>query len=381
MNIIKAITFASMAMLLSSPAPAQEINIKDRFQVTSDDGQFSLRLTGRLQVDGNLYDNDVTDHGSGLYVRRARIGIEGNFGAWEYELVYENATAEADLKNAGVTRKLGPGKLYLGHWKMFEGIEELTSSADISFIERSAHNASVAGRQLGARWNGLTANKKFGYGVSAYNAREAAEFGSRADNDGFGYSARAYFVPVDTGDRALHFGASAAFEKSDIAGERGRFRPAGRSNDDRFVFFDARGNRADQTRYNLEGIAKFGQFVASAEYMMGESEVAGRADGDYTLYYIQGGYTFAGEARRYDSGNGRLRNPRTRGAQGAWEVSARYQGGENKLTNQEFEILDFGLTYFANRVLLFKTTYSTVLKNEQADDEPAVLAVRMQWSF
>ena len=367
---------------LSLSANAAEVRTDGRLQITSDDKQFSARLRARLHADANFYNNDEVDHKSGAYIRRARIGVEGNVGVWKYEVTFDNATDGPDLKDAMLSTKFGPGNILFGQAKVREGLEQLTSSNDLTFMERSHVGNLVAGRQIGVGYRGAT--ESAGYGFNVYSLREASDGGSRAIDDGWGGSGRVYFAPINDGTNAVHLGVSYAIERiddfdfdGDPLGERARVRPAGRSNVGRFVVYDRRAEKVDTSRVNLEAAATMGAFTAQAEYMMGANSTDTRPDDDFTAWYLQASYAI-GAHRKYDVSSGRMRAPHKAGT---WEIAARYQSVERDITSEELENIDLGVTYYSNANVRFLVNYTTVLTNDQTDDKTEVVALRAQWAF
>ena len=59
------------------PAPGNKITTKGGLQVQTDDGQFSFRAIGRLQVDGAFYNQDKSKLGDGVQLPRA-FGCPGH---------------------------------------------------------------------------------------------------------------------------------------------------------------------------------------------------------------------------------------------------------------------------------------------------------------
>lgn len=382
-----ALGIALMAM--ATGATAATINTDGKLVISSDDGNFSARLAGRLHADANLYSSDIVEHDSGAFVRRARIGVSGHIRNWDYEVTFDNATDTSDLKDAFVARKWGPGRLIIGQFKQFQGFEEITSSNDIVFIERSHVSNAMIARAIGVGYHGT--HGAFGYAVSGYNLREASDGGARAVNDGLGGVVRLYAAPIRRENRALHLGMSVSREASDVGGTRGRLRPLGRSNEGRFTLFDASSNRADVSddarakvdRLNTELAALVGPVVFEAEWLMGSADPDGAAEQDFSAYYGQLSYALTGGApRQYDLGQGRTKNPRPgAGSIGAFEVALRYQYAENEgVAGAELTTYDAALNYYPNRNVRFMLNYS-MAENDTNGDEPDLLSLRAQFAF
>src|SRR3546814_17873631 len=71
-------------------------------------------------------------------LRRARLGVEGTIpGGFEYKLEADFASGDVEVTDALLAYEHGPLKLTVGQHNNFQGLEELSSSNDTSFIERS----------------------------------------------------------------------------------------------------------------------------------------------------------------------------------------------------------------------------------------------------
>jgi len=114
-------------------------------------GPFAFEITpkGRLHVDYAAHDADLEPLNDDLLARRARLGLEAKFGEdWSFEIEYDFAdllngddfkfTEGGNVKDAYL-RYDGwkPGAFTIGQFKVPFGLEELTSSNNITFIERA----------------------------------------------------------------------------------------------------------------------------------------------------------------------------------------------------------------------------------------------------
>jgi len=64
--------------------------MKDKFVVESGDGDFSLRIGGRIQADAATYSEDRLTHNDGTEMRRARIFVQGKlWEVWKYKFQYD----------------------------------------------------------------------------------------------------------------------------------------------------------------------------------------------------------------------------------------------------------------------------------------------------
>jgi phosphate-selective porin OprO/OprP len=140
--------------------------------------QVDAKVTGRVHFDARnistefnaLADRDSASLGDTFEVRRARIGISGSINKdIGYEVV-GNAVGgttnwiDTAFINYGFNKK---AQVRAGRFKQPFSLEEMTSSNNIDFMERSYGNQMVPGKRLGAMMHGEPI-KGLTYGVSVY---------------------------------------------------------------------------------------------------------------------------------------------------------------------------------------------------------------------
>jgi phosphate-selective porin OprO/OprP len=206
------------------------------------------------------------------------------------------------------------------------GLEELTSSKDISALERSAMTERyVPGRNAGVQLHGN--DKSWSYGLGLFEAS-----GDGADDiNRVAVTGRTTFAPVNTADTLFHLGAG--------------FTQRGDANID------------GEQVYNLEVAGKSGPIHAQMEYFD-----ATEAGVDLSGYYLQLGWIMTGESRPYKSGVFKRIEPATES--GAWELVSRYEEGDGKysdigLGSKDGNQLTIGLNYYANSNLRAGLSYMT----------------------
>ncbi|MFN0316150.1 MAG: porin [Burkholderiales bacterium] len=195
----------------------------------SADGQNAINLTGRVHFDIRDYSHDMFDGSddrdtasvaNGFEMRRARIGFNGYvFKDLGFEVVANAVGSSANLidtawVNLGYVK---PAQLRFGRFKQPFSLEELTSSNNIDFMERSYVNQVVPAKKLGAMVHGeLTPGLT--YGVSLFQEG----FNQESANDGIQTAARI------TGNIAQFAGWNNAVLHLGIAGTKGHYqvRPA-----------------------------------------------------------------------------------------------------------------------------------------------------------
>jgi phosphate-selective porin OprO and OprP len=144
----------------------------------SADGQSTFNFTGMAHFDARLVNSNITqvsdkDAASGadnFELRRARIGINGNFTPnISYEVLTNLVGSSPNLiHRAFVNYNYDPAaQVRLGRFKQPFSLEELSTANGISFMERSYGNQLVPSHRLGAMLHGEP-KKGITYGASVY---------------------------------------------------------------------------------------------------------------------------------------------------------------------------------------------------------------------
>jgi phosphate-selective porin OprO/OprP len=329
-------------LLVPTTASAEvEVSTKGGLKVTSGDYQF--KFGGRIMYDYNKSEkNGVTDE-DGFDMRRARLYASGNVAKdWKFK-------AQFNTDGSGVEdmylRYTGWGKaanVTIGNQKVPFGLEEMTSSKDITVLERSAITEQFAvGRAESVQLHGALGGNS-SYAVSAF-AQDQAD----SNDDEIGFAARYTIAPIKTESTLLHFGVA----YRDIA---------------------------DTDAFGIEVAAVSGPFHIQAEY----------ADGDFgsdslSGYYVQAGYIFTGESRPYKGGIFKRVEPM--GKRGAWEAVVRYEDGDGNHSDIELGRTDasaatVGLNYYAHKNVKIGINY-TDGEDKLSDDDGSEFRVRFQLTF
>src|SRR3546814_724940 len=127
-----------------TPAPptATEVKWKGAPEISTESG-WSFKPRGRILIDAGYVDapSAISSPALGFTneLRRARLGVEGTIpGGFEYKLEADFASGDVEVTDALLAYEHGPLKLTVGQHNNFQGLEELSSSNDTSFIERAA---------------------------------------------------------------------------------------------------------------------------------------------------------------------------------------------------------------------------------------------------
>ncbi len=343
MKFLKTITLSALS-LVSCVLLAQDniISTKGGISLKTKDGKYSAKLGGRIQYDYNrAEENNIVDE-DGFDIRRARLFVSGHVGDFSYKAQFNIGDGNGGTPEDLYIRYNGFGKqaiITVGHQRVQFGLEDITSSNDISFLERSAITERYAvARQDSIRLSGKKDN--FTYSISAFED-------DAANDDDFGIAGRVTWVPIKTDENLLHLGAS----------------------------YTDRGG--DVSAFGIETAYTYKAFHFQGEYVLADEEGT-----DVDGYYLQAGYILTGETRPYTSG--KFKRVKGKGDYGAWEVVARYEDGDGAHSDIELGTTDataIGLGvnwYYKNLRIGVNYTFG---EDNLSNDEGSEFRVRTQYTF
>lgn len=362
-------------------AAVPETKWKGSPETSSEDG-WSFKPRGRLHYDAGYVsipgDYAVNRNlGFNSRVRRVRLGAEGTMpGGFGYKV-------EADFSGGNVgfgdtflsyNPKNAPVNLRIGNFETLNGLEQISSSNNVSFTERASFNdAFLNSRRLGAALAWHDADNVFRAEAGLFAAHSIdASF----DNDGWIGAGRLTYSPKALGGQ-LHFGAT--FQQREFAANNGgtpsvstnapstnqlaryRARPNTQLTDVRFVDTGSFAAKSDRI-FGIELAAIFPGFYLAGEgqwtkvnayragdiatgldvFAGGNSAVTPTADPGFFGMYAEAGYFLTGETRGFKDGiwaRTKVLNPINKKGSGAFQVMARYE-----FLDLDSEALKNGLT-------------------------------------
>jgi len=351
------------------------------------EAQMTVSLGGRIQADYTYYDTDNISLGSGTEIRRARLFASGDIlDDWKYKAQYDFAGNETNIKDMYVQYTGWDfGKITLGQFKQEAGLEVLTSSKYITFIERAAMSALVPDRRISAGLAGDSGDLH--YAASMFGDEE----GSDGDTtEGLGFNGRVSWGPK-FGNNQTHFGGSASWQQPDSDDEwRVRARPETHQTSVRLVDTGTLDQVDDVYTYGVEGAWVNGPFSVQGEWMQQSVNRDVGDEPDLTGWYMYGSWFITGESRAYKGGKfGRTK------ASNAWEVALRYSNldlEDGSVLGGEQDIWTVGVNYYVNPYLRFMLNYvatdadkasSSFLdaSGNRIEDEPNAVAFRVAMDF
>ncbi|MEO9601129.1 porin [Parasphingorhabdus sp.] len=299
-------------------------------EMKGEDG-WSFKPRGRIQYDFGTVDAPAAINDAGLgfanEARRIRLGASGAIpGGFGYKLEMDFAGNDLTLTDAFFTYKDDGLTVTLGQQNPFQGLEELSSSNDTSFIERAGYTDAFGfERRVGISAQYSISDLLFQAGVFTANIDDLND----DENEAIGFDVRAVAMPK-LGDVQTHFGASYHYRDlgDSIDTRRYRQRPLVHFTDTRFINTGNISDAESETSYGLEAAMISGRFHAAAEgHWLKLNRTGNMADPTFFGGSVEAGLFLTDDTRGYKGGvfkGVKVANPVGKGGMGAWQVNARY---------------------------------------------------------
>ena len=347
----------------------------------SKDGNNTIQLTGRVNMDYRYYTPDygtgqTTDSYQNLAeIRRARFGVRGQFQKdFKYEIIGNfgndvGASSTSTLMDvAWVNYAANPEMQFqFGLFKMPFSLEQLTSSNNIDFMERSLIG-QVEGEFIPSKETGFMVHGVPKTGLTYAVALSRGRANKDATNDGFDYIGRVTTNIAElTGSKEYTAHLGAAYSMGDIKG--GVIPASGRTESrSQSAFFTGSALSGDtvRTRQGLEAAFAYKSLKLQGEQFNFKYDPTTGNNVEIKGYYVQAMYNLTGESYNYKDGvfsAVKPNNPTDKGGKGAWQVGVRMSefdasditvatGKTNRAT-----AMTYGLTWFATDNLRFMLNY------------------------
>lgn len=408
---------------------ATNFTYKNGPRIKSEDGKFELGLNGRGHFDvHSLYpDNANIDYpafGSQLLTDNQRDGFNWrrtyatltgkihdlNFKFENDFAINANSDFPHSLREAWVSAKLGNGQLTVGQFKPYRGMEELTSSNEITLMERPSTSSTglYSGRQFltGIGYRSFI-RENIGVGIQVMSL---SHFGLPLE--GISYGGRAVWLPFDQEGNILHLGFSISHDianKDSLAasvvdiygGRQGISQSLGIAGS----VLNASG-RNSQVTFSAEAAYSRGTFSLQGEYAFARLDNThlrhnGAHDSIIQAHYVQASWFVTGENAVYRKERGAFGKPQPIGKWGALELAGRYDFAENIHQNLtanpcgtntskcQVQIVTFGINWYLQQNIRFMLNYylseamlgSSGLGTPTRKDHLSAISFRTQISF
>jgi phosphate-selective porin OprO/OprP len=359
--------------------------------LSSENGDSTFAVNGRIQLDARSYDNDFTsaNNTQGFDVRRAYLGVNGKIAKYyDYRVVANFADDDkTNTSGTGLVKKSNQiDEAYFGinYWKQASfrfgqqkmpfSLEEQTSSRFIDFQERSLLNKMVPAKEIGVQVHGVFTNGLFyGAAISTGEGKSNIEASTGEGVDLIGRVGINFAEAMGNKDNVYHLAvAGSTTDGMQSNGQELAFNSESRGQDNKGTRF-----RSERSRLGVEGSVALGPFKLQSEWIENSFKMpvgATNNSADMDGYYVSANYMITGEkyASAYKAGKyDRISplkdfNPEGDGW-GALEVGARFTSVDGKdLYNLNTSALASGY-YAADSTTLglkwIPTPYTRILLN------------------
>lgn len=334
--------------------------------------------------------------------RSVRPSVWGSFyDRYFFKIEFEFAdNDDVAFRNVFVGVKGLPfnGKFFVGFYKEFMGLEELTNPADATFMELSLTSTFTPAFQLGASYTGHNDAKNMTFAIGLFREVEDAS-PPRVENDSGSYAVTTRLTALPYwGSKSsfIHVGASYSFRNplNDEVQFKSRPEiPVGPQFVDTGVIGDVRYVQLA----GLEFAFVHGPFSIQSEITSSWVRTKNRDDGnnkDFWAYYAYFTYTLTGESRQYKKAAGVFVRPKPdksflidEGGIGAIELAMRYSYvdlNEDDIRGRRLQDLTFAVNWYLTPNIRFEVNYiHSILKNLDNSDftDSPILLARVQIAF
>ena len=313
-------------------------------------------------------------------LRRASIDIECEiYEYWEaeFQVSFEDEDQGPEVEDAFIAfTRWDNFSFLIGQTKEPFGLEELTSSKQISLIERSmATNAFAPGNHPGFEISGH--QRPFTWAIGAFEAED-----NEYRRDTYALTGRFVFTPWEHEKRILHIGVAGSFR--DFNGEDYKIKTHAEVHTAEEIVRSVEIPADEVQLYGLELVSIFGPFSIQAEHMSANIKASAGNDASYEGYYIQGSYFLTGETRSYKKGAFKSTKPLH--TYGALELLFRYSFLDAEDNNNGVRVSNFtlGANYYLNKWIRLMANYinTTLIDGvSEAKSNADAVSFRIQYAF
>lgn len=341
-----------------------------KFILRSADSDFQMRFDIRMYIDGAIFFNDTQDIlSNGTHLRKARFASKTNFwGSWQAEWDMDIAEYEVEIKDMWLAYNWENSILKLGHYKVPFGLETLTSSRLITFMERAYislafkmdRRTSIGYSLWGSNWYAAT---------SLFAQNMSGDKNASSDETGNGFAVRAAYGPQIGQNALLHLGG--AFARHTPINDKGiidfNAEAETKIGDLETVDTDLIRNVETVQQIGLESAFQLKNMILQGEYMQTDlSREAGFTDASLSGGYALFSWLLTGEKKPWLNNEGEFGPVVPKNLEkGAWELALRYSyinlsDPDAGIYGGKAANMTAGLNWYANPNVRFILNYTIV---------------------
>lgn len=175
--------------------------------------KIQLTPSGRILMDGALYDSKNDDFVNGAAIPDVRAGVKASYGAYKAKVDVGYSYGELSLKDVFVERTFSPSSLLrVGYFVHQFGLQSSTSSSmKVTMEEPTSNEAFFNSRLIGAMY--IHDKDNFFAAASVHMENEAMKKSSNTMKEqGYGAMTRLVYRPFRNEGAIFHVGMSGAYE-------------------------------------------------------------------------------------------------------------------------------------------------------------------------
>lgn len=378
--------FACLTLLLSQLGFANEV----------EKGLKNLEITnsigGLIQIDYSDYDklwnNDLFD-ASDISLRRIRLNTKGKIGSdLSYKLeVNFNENGDIKVEDAFINYRKSNSNIYIGQVLEPLGLEGITSPKWNTAIELSPISSVISpGRSTGLTYRGNFDKTMIHLGVYDNGRQKKTQINDQGEEtigkakNNFAYTGRFTFVPYQSENTFLHFGA--AYSHRETENTNLSISSSGAIRGDSPVFAKALTTANDVEIVGLEAAFIANNFSIQGEHFTLDVDERSSVDKlDVDGWYLLTSYFITGETRNYYPKTGDFGSIKPNSKHGAIEVFGRHSEVTfDSAHSVDLDSTTLGVNYYVNQDM--KVSFNAVkLDRESAGDLASGYAYHLRFQL
>ncbi len=397
---ILLISVLFISIFSSAQSDWPEVKWDNGLKFEDEEKGYKVKFGGRLMLDGLLVhpeNNGVIDTiipgGSGVEFRRIRLYSAGQiYHNIKYKLQFDFAGGVAALKDAYITITKIPviGNIQLGHFKEPIGLETITSSKYITFMERGLTNPLAPERNTGIMVYNTELDKRLSWAAGYF--LPADNFG-KYSGEKYHLTGRLTGLPLYDTDgkyKVLHIGASYSYQYQDNSKYKLKSRPESHLIDP-IVLAEVDYAKAANV-LGGEIALVYSSFSLQSEYIITTVSTSPESSlqndkYNFSAFYGYASFFITGEHRKYKTSMAafdRVKPNKNFGKDGAgaFEVGLRYSDidlDDTDISGGHLANISLGVNWYLNPATRFMFNY--VLADLKGSGNFNVFEMRFQVDF
>lgn len=326
----------------------------------------------------------VGDIPTGVAFRRARTGLYGDYGPWEYRIAMDFALpGRPSFLDVYAALNDVPylGQIRVGHFFEPLGLEQSSQNRFLTFLERGVTSEPFApGRNLGLMASNNWAEKRGTWAVGVFGSDTNFYGDDTADNFAVALTGRLTYLPwydeATNGRELLHLGLAYSARGAKNNAVQFRSRPEIRlgAADPNIPFFVDSG-QIPADFYQMIGselLLVHGVASVQAEYILLPVSTLNRGGVYFQVWYVMGSVFLTGEHRTYRTSTGVLERVVPRRdflkreggnlsiGPGAWELAVRFSHvdlNNGGITGGRLSDITLGVNWYLNPYCRITSNY------------------------